>query len=478
MTWAVLSVVLTLADWLLIALLVPRIVGERRESAATLAWVLAIVFLPFLGALLYFAIGVTRLRWRRHRRRHARLLLKPGLQAVRERLAQLDPMRRCTVGVEDLALIRVAASLDAEAATVGNQVDLLIDGTATFAALTAAIEAARDHVHLEYYIWRPDATGTPLMDLLCRKARAGVEVRLLLDSVGSYWLKEACLEPLRTAGGKAAFFAPVNPFARRWSLNLRNHRKIVVVDGRVGFTGGVNVGDEYRGRDAALGNWRDTHLRMEGPVVAHLQEIFVEDWFYACKENLIAPRYFPEPERRGNAIAQILASGPDSSTQAIHRSVFAAVTTAKERVWMTTPYFVPDRAMLVALETAARRGVDVRILLPVESDSTLVLYAGRSFYRDLLAAGCHLYEYQDGMLHAKTTTVDGRWSSVGSANMDMRSFALNFEANAIVYGRELAAALDRQFEVDLHCARLAGTGVRSRRRQVLEATCRILAPLL
>ncbi|MBI3269918.1 MAG: PLDc N-terminal domain-containing protein, partial [Planctomycetes bacterium] len=241
MFWAAVSVALTLGGWLLVAFLVPRVVSERRESAATLAWVLAIVFMPFVGALLYWAFGVTRLRRKRVRRRRALQSLEPELAPLRDRLGALDPLKSPGTSPEDAGLMRAAASLTGAPATLGNRADLLLDGKATFAALAEAIEAARDHVHLEYYIFRPDGVGRSLLERLERKARAGVEVRLLVDGVGSWSLAEADLEPLRKAGGRTAAFAPVNPLLRRWSLNLRNHRKIVVVDGQVGFTGGVNV---------------------------------------------------------------------------------------------------------------------------------------------------------------------------------------------------------------------------------------------
>ncbi|MBI5366383.1 MAG: cardiolipin synthase [Planctomycetes bacterium] len=480
MTWAALSLALTLVHWAIVALLVPRVVAERRESAATLAWALAIGFLPYVGPLAYYAIGVTRLRRRRRRRDRARRDLAPGLAGVRARLDLKDPRRGGALSAEDLALMRAAHTLQAAPPTPGNRADLLVNGRATFAALTAACEGARTFIHLEYYIFRLDAVGRPLFDLLCRKARAGVEVRLLVDAVGSWGLSAADLAPLVAAGGRFAFFAPVNPFSRLWSLNLRNHRKIVVVDGNTAFTGGVNVGEEYLSGGGEFAGWRDTHLAIEGPAAAALEEIFAEDWHFTCGERLVDARYFPEVEARDGTCVQIVASGPDSEWEAIHRAVFAAVATARERVWMTTPYFVPDPALRVALETTARRGVDVRLLLPGVSDHFLVYHAGRSFYPELLAAGCRLYEYSAGFLHAKSATVDRRWSTVGSANMDRRSFTLNFEANAILYGAGPAEALERQFELDLTRARpvTLGSHYRNRRRLLLESVCRILAPLL
>ncbi|MCA9772616.1 MAG: cardiolipin synthase [Myxococcales bacterium] len=361
----------------------------------------------------------------------------------------------------------------------GNRVDVLLDAADTYAALEAAIEGARHHVHLSYYIFRADETGLRFLKLLARKASEGVEVRLLVDGWGSSELGDPQVAPLVQAGGRFAVFAPVRWLVRAPTLNLRNHRKIVVVDGRIGFTGGLNIGDEYRGKLARRGPWRDTHLRVEGPATARLQEIFAEDWFYAADEDLARHAYFPRPEPAGPSAVQIIESGPDESAEQIHRALFVAVTQAKERVWMTNPYFVPDRALLVAFETAARRGVDVRLLLPGRSDSPLTFHAGRGFYPFLLEAGCKVYEYTHGMLHSKTMVVDGCWSTVGSANMDRRSFALNFEANAIIHDVAVNRRLAEVFERDLLDARPA-TLPRSTDwgRRALEALCFVLAPLL
>jgi cardiolipin synthase len=262
---------------------------------------------------------------------------------------------------------------------------------------------------------------------------------------------------------------------------MRNHRKILVVDGLVGFTGGLNIGDEYRGRKKHLAPWRDTHLRLEGPAVQTLQEIFIEDWFYADGEDMIDEAYFPPPQTAGEDVVQVAASGPDLPKSPIHRIFFTAVNQAQKTVRITTPYFVPDPALLMALKTAVWRGVKVEVLLPGKSDLPLVAMAGRSYYKELLEDDVVVYELRPGVLHAKTMVVDGKWSTVGSANMDIRSFQLNFEVNVMIWGESFAARLEDIFNQDLAASQRvteAQINNRSWPRKASEAVIRVLSPVL
>jgi cardiolipin synthase len=479
----VLSILFTAAGYIIGIALIPRILLQRRESGATLAWLLAIIFLPYVGAILFWLIGARRIRFRRKRRARAEAALAPGLaQSTR----CVDPFQgQSFEGLPEpaRALARLGDRLGKPACS-GNSAELLVDAEATFSRIHGAIASARGHVHLEYYIWNDDEAGRALRDLLVGVAKQGVEVRALVDDVGSRGADRRFWRPLLQAGGKVGRFLPVNLFARRMSINNRNHRKIVVVDGQVAFTGGLNVGDEYFGRDPAMGKWRDTHLRLEGPATLRLQEIFVEDWFHATGEDIAASKYFPDPVPSGDQRVHILASGPDDGrAHAIETIHFAALTLARERAWLTTPYFVPDRALVAALSTAALRGVDVKLLLPGKLDSPLILPASRSFYPELLESGVQIFEYSTAaMLHAKTATIDGCWSTVGSANLDLRSFFLNFEANAVVYGPVFAHELERVFERDLANARKVERSEFGRLRpwpvRTVEATARLLSPLL
>ena len=448
MTSAWMGTALLIADALIISWLVPRIVVQRRESAATLAWVLFILFVPLGGAVLYHFLGTQRLRRKRLLRARRRAELMPAAERVAEVLTPHAATPE--TAAEDLALARAKRlfAIDSSLATKGNEVTIL-HGDAMFDELERAIAGAEHHVHVEFYIFHGDATGRAILERLTERARAGVEVRFLVDAVGARDLPRRAVAPLVAAGGKYAQFLPVSPLTRPFSVNFRNHRKIVVIDGKTAFTGGMNVGDEYRGKVTELGSWRDTHVVVKGPAALRYQEIFADDWHFTTGERCTAARYYPEPTRNGTVTVQVVASGPDQTAEAILRKMFVAITKSESRVWLTTPYFIPDRALTMALQTAAQRGVDVRLLLPGASDHPLVLWAGRAQYDDLLSSGVRIYEYQSGFLHAKTMVVDDLWTTLGSANMDRRSFLLNWEANLVALDRNLASQMGQLFEDDL-----------------------------
>ena len=303
---------------------------------------------------------------------------------------------------------------------------------------------AQRHVHLEYYTWEPDRIGTRFRDLLCDKASSGVEVRLLVDAIGSAWLGRRFVRPLQEAGAQFARFNPISLARLRPDLiNFRTHRKIVVCDGRVGFTGGINICDEHAATVTGARAWRDTHLRLEGPPVGDLQLAFLEDWHFATGRAPCTRDYFPARDSRATGPwVQILASGPDEDSYAIEKFCFAAIAGAQRRVLVTTPYFVPNEPLLLALTTAALRGVNVQILVPQRSDSRLVTAAARSYFEELVRVGVRVHEYASSMLHAKTLVVDDL-ALVGTANMDNRSFRLNFEVAAALFDEGTADAVGR-----------------------------------
>ncbi len=343
--------------------------------------------------------------------------------------------------------MRLAMRVSGRLVTSGNEVTIYHDAERVFLALSLAVESARSHIHLEYYIFAEDETGQAIGELLLKKAREGVEVRLLLDAVGCWGLSRSFVRRLRKGGVKAAFFLPWGPTGRRVQLNCRNHRKLVVVDGRVGFLGSQNIGDVYLGRKKKYGPWRDTHLRVEGPCVTQLQEVFVEDWYFAAHEDLSEQEnYFPTPTTAGDRLVQIVASGPDEKPDVLDQLLLAAVSDARHAVSFLTPYFVPDRAMLLTLKSAAYRGVRVRLLIPSRNNHWLALWAGRSNYDELLESGVEVYEYSHAMLHSKVVVVDRRWAMVGSANMDERSFRINFELTSLLYDSGLAQDLHADFD--------------------------------
>lgn len=447
------------------------IVLQKREPVATLSWLLGLALLPYLGFLIYHVFGPQRIHRQRLRRARSRELLPA------------DGDLGGTFHVDAAELARLGAATTGLPPASASDVRLLVDGGAKYGALLADIAAAERHVHLEYYIYEPDRTGTALRDALVERARAGVQVRLLLDAIGSARARRF-FRPLLDAGGELAWFHPMR-FGRIWRrpwANLRTHRKIVVIDGRVAYTGGMNITDE---QDERLGDsaYRDLHLRLEGQVVRSLQLVFCEDWAYATGDRGFlagVARETPREAAPGPVRAQVLVSGPDSPWEAIHRLHVSAIQAAKTRVWMTTPYFVPGEAAMMALTSAALAGLDVRLLVPRESDSTLVTLAARSYFGPLLLAGVRIHEYGPRMLHSKSLLVDDALVVVGSANFDHRSFRLNFEVSVLFDDPGIAAELSALFEGELaHAPRVH----RGRPRPLLrarlpEALARLMSPLL
>ena len=428
------------------------IILQRHRPTATLAWILAVIFIPVGGLAAWFVLGRRRVRRRTVSRQSVSAALRSRVPAPELRF-HTTPR---TGGDDDrspaLHLMQLGRATSRSPVTHSNRVTLFTRPHAAYGALEHAIRGAQNHVHLLYYIFRGDAVGRRIRDALIERAKAGVKVRCLFDGLGSIGLTDEFVRPLHEVGAEVAWFLPVRLrlLSRTGPArpDLRNHRKIVVVDGNRGFTGGLNVGVEYAGSDDEPG-WRDTHLGLEGPAAWELQRIFVEDWLYATGQEIDLDPLFTPITARGDDRVQIMASGPDCDWQIIHTLYFQAIASACKRVYLTTPYFVPDDSILMALTTAALRGVDVRLLLPQKSDVRLVLWAGRSYYRELLDAGVRIYEYRPRVLHAKTLVIDGEVASIGSANMDIRSFELNFEANAFIYGRRVAEQLEAAFFADV-----------------------------
>lgn len=465
-------------DWALFALAllsIPSVIVQRRgRPAAALAWIFCLTSLPILGLLLWWLLGRTHLERRRRRKRTTS-------KHVTEKLAQLRS-RLDAPPSSDLALVALD-HLPGELAdsvfppTSANHV-VLIDSKEAFEIMEREIRAAKHHVHALFYIWKNDETGRRFRDVLIQRAREGVQVRVLCDAWGSPAFATRFAWPLRRAGAKVERFLPPQLFTLTPRLNFRNHRKILVVDGRVGFIGGFNIGDEYKKK------WRDMGVRIEGPAVDQLQETFADDWYYATHEDLADVEFFArwEPSRvePGQAVAMI-ASGPDTTLSAIEDALFVAINATKKRLYLVTPYFIPSRAIQSALRAAVYRGVDVRLMLPSRSDVPLVRWAARSYYPELLAVGARIFEFGPAMLHAKVAVFDDDLVLVGSANIDSRSFRLNFEASCFVGGRELNQALAHVFEEDLRqCeeVHLADLERRFWGAKLVDATAHLLSPLL
>lgn len=437
------AVVTFLGYVLTLSLLPVVLLTKKRQPVSTVAWVMAIVTMPYLGAFLFVAFGINRVNRRVRSRRAANQLISRILPVLSGRRIDDDRLSRV-----QRDLLRVADRVSPTRATVDNRIQILTDARQTFDEIEAAIVAARSSIHLEYYIWQPDKLGTEIRDLLIAKAREGVKVRFLYDAIGSGRLTRKFLKPMRDAGIRVTTFVPGQSLRERWSFNLRSHRKIVIVDGQVGFTGGMNIGDEYLGRDPFFGQWRDTHLRLQGPTVLQLQEVFAIDWHYATGEELSMSE-FPEPQDLGSHSAQLIAGGPDAGEEAFHSLMFAAINRAERQLTLATSYFVPTPPLVSALEAAALRGIRTRVMLSGPKTYWATRHAARGYYDSLLQAGVEIYEYQVGQFHPKTLTVDGCWSMVGTANFDARSLYLNFEVGVVLYDTSLSEQLEHHFEQDI-----------------------------
>jgi cardiolipin synthase len=348
---------------------------------------------------------------------------------------------------------------------LGNRLTLLQNGPDTYAAMFAAIREAKDHINLETFIFEDDDSGRAFADLLLERQAAGIQVNLIYDSVGGLWTPAAFFDRLRAGGIRVLEFNPVNPMVgdqARWTLNHRDHRKLLVIDGRIAFTGGINISRTYSSGPSRSGRrprvtttpppelgWRDTHIRIEGPVVAEFQKLFLDTWRRQNGAPLEARDYFPHLEPRGDEIVRAIGSTPEDPNSLIYLTLLSAITHAEHSVHLTIAYFAPDPQLLLALSDAAARGVDVRLMLPSHSDSRALFHLGRSYYALLLDAGVKIHERRGAVMHAKTACIDGVWSTIGSTNLDWRSFLHNDEINAVILGRGFAARMDAMFEDDL-----------------------------
>jgi len=346
---------------------------------------------------------------------------------------------------------------------VGNKVELLVDGPTTYDAMFAAIESAKDHINMETFIIEDDEIGQRFAKQLISKQSSGVQVNLIYDSVGSISTPKEFFKPLKESGIKVLEYNPINPLITRkgWQVNQRDHRKLLIVDGQVAFVGGINISSVYSsgsfGKSKATKNkqqWRDTHLRMAGPVVSEFQKLFIATWNQQKGDPLADKAYFPEPGNKGNEVVRAIGSSPEEPYSQMYVTLLSAINSAETQIFLTNAYFVPDPQLLAALKEAVQRGVDVRLLLPETTDSAMVFYASRSYYDELLSANVKIYERQDALLHAKTALIDGVWSTIGSTNLDWRSFTNNQEINAVMLGQDFGAQMQTLFEKDLESSKL------------------------
>ena len=446
-----------------------------RTSQGTIAWIVSLNTLPLAAVPAYWVLGRSKFQGYVIERRARDQWTTDEARRI---AAKLDPM------IPDFARAPGAALAGQRLARLpylgGNQVELLVDGEATFESIFDGIEAAGRYVLVQFYIVRDDQLGRELATRMIAKAKEGVTVRFLYDEIGSADLDDAYLAPLREAGVAVADFGATRGRGNRFQINFRNHRKIVVVDGHAGWVGGHNVGDEYLGRDPAVGPWRDTHVRIDGPAAIGLQLAFLEDWSWATGELLFDELSW-EVEPRGESAALILPSGPADRLETASLMFQQAIQGAGRRVWIASPYFVPDDGVLSALHLAALRGVDVRLLIPERSDNALVDAAAESFLGALIDSGIAVHRYRSGFLHSKHFLVDDLVAAVGTANLDNRSLRLNFEVTAIVGDPAFNAQVASMFEEDLarsHRVTSEELATRSFGRRLFSRAALLLSPVL
>jgi len=458
------------------------LVLEFRSPTKAVAWMFISFCVPFIGFIVYYFVA------RNYRSR--RTIRKKGTIIFREVRSRLWKQAAVIRSAEDMGneeflaqgrLFSLLSHLTENPITSCSQIEVLTDGKPTFTAMLKALEQAQHHIHIQFYIFRDDMIGREFTEVLIRKAQSGVKVRMMCDGLGSYHLKHKFVKKLKAAGIEFHFFLPpFTSFIQR-EVNYRNHRKILVIDGEVGFIGGLNIGDDYLGLYSSLGYWRDTHLEVRGDTVYFLQIVFLEDWEFASGQRITDPVYFPEHQCAGQERALIVASGPDRNWNAIQEMCFSALAVAKRRICITTPYFIPDQSIYAAIKTAAVSGVEVDIIIPKISDSQIVQYASLSYIEELMRVGVRIHQYEKGFVHAKVMIIDDLLASVGTANMDMRSFYSNFELSAILFEQETIERLMEDFNRDLkESSRINYHEFirRSRVQKTMETLSRMLSPLL
>jgi cardiolipin synthase len=459
------------------------LVSENRRPQATLAWMLVFFFVPGLGLVIYVLFGRDNKAFSEQRRllmqdleANARPLLAPILARQEEEIARLE-----TTGLSHRKLMMLARRNSHSVLTWRNTAEILQDAATFYPRLIDDIQAARHSIHLQYFIWAADEFTERLKEVLVARARAGVEVRLLYDPLGSReHLSRPYVRDLLAAGIRVA---PTSPLYRLHTISYRNHRKITVIDGAIGYAGGMNIGREHLSGGEGFSSWRDTQLRVVGEAASILQAVFMVDWYNAVRENLFTTPYFPAiADAQGDVPVQIVTSGPDARWGAIRQLYFFMITTAQRHIYLQSPYFILDSTIAEALKAAAFAGIDVKVMLTAHASGDPVPgWAGNTYMEDIVAAGVKVFLYEKGYLHAKTISIDSEICSIGSTNIDIRSFSINYEINAVLYSAEHAKQLEQDFERDLvYCSAFDAEEYRRRNPIVRfrDSVARLFSPLL
>ncbi len=416
---------LVILGFLLAVILVARLLREHRAPGNTMAWVLAIVLIPYVGVPLYLLFGGRKVK---HLDRHR--------EPIQLEIPDDRPFRSDTE--------KILCSTGIPRARPSNRLTMLTSGEQAYGELVKLIEGAKESLDFATFILGNDAVGKDIVERLARRAKEGIKVRLLLDALGSFWTVRSFTNPLRKAGGEVGVFLPMVPLRRKWSANLRNHRKVWIADNKMAIIGGRNIAAEYMGPDLNPARWADFNVLVEGPAVTDLVDVFSSDWEFATRQTI------HHPERRASipegSPAQVVAAGPDTATNALYQGVLTAILNAKKRVWIVTPYFVPDEIFMEGLGLMAKLGRDVRVILPAKSNHKLADFARGSYLRALRPSGVHFLAYQPGMSHTKLMVIDDDIAVVGSANVDMRSMHLNFEIGLFIYDKERVQEISTHIE--------------------------------
>lgn len=433
--------------WIMILFTVFSLMLENRSAQNTMLWIINLVFLPVIGYIFYMYLGqfIKKGALFRSKRMKDRLLLET-LQKKGKK-ADFSNLNSHQLGF--------ARYLDRTTLTNWNtntQVKILNNGQETFPEMKRRLREAKDFIHMEYYRIRSDRLGHEIIDILLDKAKEGVEVRLLFDAMGSLSFSASDIARMKTAGIKVYPFLPIKLGIYNQKFNFRNHRKIIVVDGKIGFVGGLNIGVEYLGEDERMGFWCDTHVLMKGEAVQTLHSVFLLDWLYVSGEMLLRnERYIKVVPETADGLVHVVATGPDTENMSDH--YYSLITSATKSIWIASPYFVPNQAIRTALRIAARKGIDVRIMVPETNDNFLTQYGSQSYFAEALSSGIEIYLYQKGFLHKKIIIIDEDLASIGTANMDMRSFRLNFEVNLFLADTEAIQDLVDNYEEDIENCR-------------------------
>lgn len=455
---------------------------ERHNPTVTLAWLMVLVILPIVGFVLYLLLGQNLNRKKIFDVKAEEDIFNKKLLKQNKSLPGNIPLNNMDEINEYLDMIYMNYNNSHALCTQNNKVDIYTNGIDKFNALFKSIENADTFIHMVYYQIKSDSLGTKLIELLTKKAQEGVEVKFLYDAMGGRTLSRHFFDKLIKSGGQVSCFFPSLLPHINIRINYRNHRKLAIIDGQSGFIGGFNIADQYIDKNKRFGFWRDTHLKIQGNAVNDMEERFLLDWSYAAKEKLVfEEKYFPIKKVTGTTAIQIISSGPDSTHQQIKNGYLKMIYSAKKNIYIETPYFIPDESILEALRVAALSGVDVRIIIPNKPDHPFVHWATCCYVGELLKYGVKSYKYENGFIHSKSIVVDGKVSSVGTANMDIRSYKLNFEVNAFLYNKETAKKLQNIFKEDIKQSTEITKELyesRSLFTRFRESISRLLSPLL